>query len=376
MPKIYRYSNSSISEEMTELKRYDWADFARGLLMVLVFIYHSEVYYGNEHSYSWIFVPFFLTGFFFVSGFFFTKDINCVSFKVKLKQVIRGIIFPYFVFELLRAAPKVLMGRSDIVQLLIDFFLFRGGWFVISVGVMQLLYGLILDKKPSLKKVILGTVLFFVLGIGLCWIYDDSCPIRDYVIGNRLLFSYELPNRLPFCFNIAMLYCPFFALGIVGRIYEGKLLEICKIKHLIISLILYIALYCIIDHFLIGSNWNGATGTYHNLPLMVLYAIIGIWLVICISNVIKQIQPINFIGRYSILFLFMNGGSLLITSLLIQKNRLLNPAIYSSQLIVAILALMLACLAALLINRFFPLLRGDKDAFNRLSKRLGFSVSW
>lgn len=45
------------------IERKDWIDWARGVLMFLVFVYHSEVYYGDGHSWSWIFTPFFLTGF-------------------------------------------------------------------------------------------------------------------------------------------------------------------------------------------------------------------------------------------------------------------------------------------------------------------------
>ena len=61
------------------IERKDWIDWARGVLMFLVFVYHSEVYYGDGHSWSWIFTPFFLTGFFFISGNLFCKDINAVS---------------------------------------------------------------------------------------------------------------------------------------------------------------------------------------------------------------------------------------------------------------------------------------------------------
>lgn len=43
--------------------RMSWIDFAKGLLMILVFVYHSEVIYGNGKSWSWLFEMFFLTGF-------------------------------------------------------------------------------------------------------------------------------------------------------------------------------------------------------------------------------------------------------------------------------------------------------------------------
>ena len=119
---------------MTE--RFEWIDFSRGLLMALVFVYHSEVYYYHDHSYSWMFTPFFLTGFFFVSGFLFSKDIQNVSIKSKVKQIFRGLLIPYLIFESLLFIPKILTGRGSAYQLLGDVLLFRGSWFIIAIGVM------------------------------------------------------------------------------------------------------------------------------------------------------------------------------------------------------------------------------------------------
>lgn len=77
---------------MVASQRYDWADFMKGILMFLVILYHSEVYYGPGHTWSWVFEPFFLSGFFFISGYLFCKDIRNVSFISKLKQTFRAIV--------------------------------------------------------------------------------------------------------------------------------------------------------------------------------------------------------------------------------------------------------------------------------------------
>ena len=297
-------------------ERYDWADFARGLLMVLVFIYHSEVYYYDKHSWSWVFSPFFLTGFFFVSGFLFTRDIQSVSLLGKWKQVFRGLIFPYIVFETLMIVPKVITGRADYYQLLIDFFLFRGSWFIVAIGVMQLLYAVVLGKKASFSKLALWSFVFFIFGIILCSIYKNAFPYCELVKNNRILYSAELPNRLPFCLNFALLNCPYFALGIVCRQFKDRFLSYCGRKSLITSSFLYLLLYCIVDHSFIGSWWVGSMGTYNNLLLMIIYAIIGIWMICCYSTHIKLIRPINYIGKYSIVFLFLNGGGLVFMSLI------------------------------------------------------------
>lgn len=83
------------SKVLTERK--DWIDWTRGVLMFLVFVYHSEVYYGGGHTWSWTFTPFFLTGFFFISGYLFCKDIIAVSLVKKFKSVIKGILIPLYI---------------------------------------------------------------------------------------------------------------------------------------------------------------------------------------------------------------------------------------------------------------------------------------
>lgn len=81
--------------------------------MFLVVLYHSEVYYGFGHSWSWIFEPFFLSGFFFISGYFFTRDITKVDFMSKFKQVFRAIIVPYFIFRDCDGSPENSIGTFE-----------------------------------------------------------------------------------------------------------------------------------------------------------------------------------------------------------------------------------------------------------------------
>lgn len=356
--------------------RYDWIDFARGFLMIMVFIYHSEVYYYNEHTYSWMFVPFFLTGFFFVSGFLFTRNLNSVDFYSKVKQVFRGIVTPYLIFETLITFPKIVIGRVDSVQAIIDIILFRGSWFIIAVGVMQILYAFVLARWSTMKRLFIWSSVFFVLGLVLCSIYYPSSPFRETIVNNKILYSSDLPSRLPLCLNLALLNCPYFALGIYCRRHEFKLQELCKSKYLLHSTLLFVVLYIVVDHLYIGSYWNGASGTYHNLPLMILYSILGIWMVLCFSSSIKNIGIVNYIGRYSILFALMNGGGLVTASLIINKFGSFEPSNYWCQLLVALISIFVVYLASLLINRFIPIIRGDKASFNYWSKKFGLNIKW
>ena len=124
---------------------------------VLVILYHSEAYYGPGHTWSWVFEPFFLSGFFFVSGYLFCKDIQSVSFISKLKQTFRVIVVPYFIFVLLLAIPKVIIGHAALKQIVIDILMLRASWFVIAIAVMQLLFATVLKIKATISNPLDGS---------------------------------------------------------------------------------------------------------------------------------------------------------------------------------------------------------------------------
>lgn len=362
---------------MTKIKRYDWADFMRGLMMFLVVLYHSEVYYFNQHTWSWVFEPFFLTGFFFVSGYLFTKDIAKVSLEAKVKQVVRGILFPYFFFVFLLALPKVAVGHSQIHQLLIDIFTLRASWFVITIAGLQIIYALLLRFRPSNQSLILSTIVMFVIGYGFVLMYRD-CP--DWVTGNPWLHSAELPNRLPLCINLTLVQSPFFALGILYRKYEER------INHklgswgggylLTFSILFYVLGYIVFDHLYIHSSMCVVIDSYNNFWLVYVYAVSSIWALINISKCVKTWKPLNYIGKYSILFYFLNGGALTIVSALMRKLTFMDPGNYLNQIVVAILATALMFPCVWFINKYLPILSGNKDIFNKMSKRLGIKINW
>lgn len=86
--------------------RFDWIDLAKGMLMLMVFTYHSEVIYGNGHSWSYLFAPIRMSVFFFLSGYLFTRSIGTVSFRKKSMQVLRSVVIPYLAYMTIFFLPK------------------------------------------------------------------------------------------------------------------------------------------------------------------------------------------------------------------------------------------------------------------------------
>lgn len=340
--------------------------------MFMVILYHSEVYFGSGHSWSWIFQPVFLTGFFFISGYFFTNDISNVNLSDKFKQTVRSVIVPYLVFMSAFLLQKCLAGSTDVVQGIVDLIVFRASWFVIAIGGLQLSYALALKICPTLKSLMISTFIMFLAGYAMVLMYRD-CP--DWILDNPWLNSKELPSRLPFCLNIFCVQSPFFMLGILYRKYEF-FLEKYIVRGVAIGSLLYVMFYMWIDHGYIGSSMCVVIDEYNNILLMYSYAVIGIFTMVGISKYIQCIKPVNYIGKCSILFYFMNGMALTFVSRIIAHIPNIDNSCYWGQIAVAFIATGLMFPLAWFIGRYMPLLKGDKVSFNRLSKKIGLDVKW
>lgn len=216
----------------------------------------------------------------------------------------------------------------------------------------------------------------FLLGYVLVIIYRD---LPEWFVENPWLHSKELPNRLPACVNLAFVQSPFFALGMLYRHFEYRIPKylIWDKKYLMISLLLYIVMYIYIDHSYIGSSMCVAMNQYNNNILFIFFiGLLGIWALMCISFRIQNWKPINYIGRYSILFYFLNGGALTIVSPIMKKFAFLIPDNYFNQFLVAAIATAVMFPCVWFINKYLPILSGNKDSFNKLSKKLGLKIQW
>lgn len=304
-------------------KRKDWCDLARGFLMFFVFVFHSEVYYGDSHTWSWTFSPFFLTGFIFVSGYLFCSDLSKVSLSNKSLQVVRTIVVPYFFFMALFFLPKALFVLQDARQQAIDIVVFRASWFVVVIGVLQIVYAAILARKPSIKRMVYATGAMFAAGYLLVVMYRVR---PDFIYQNVWLESAQLPGKLPFCLNLALVISPFFMLGILYRRYEHRLRIPINGKTLVAVAALYGALWGA-DHLYVHSYAEFATDAYNNILLMFLYGMVGIVGVVVASKLVQRLPLVNYIGRHSLLFYYFNAVALTVLVRINDKLNILNGGV-------------------------------------------------
>lgn len=139
---------------------------------------------------------------------------------------------------------------------------------------------------------------------------------------------------------------------------------------MVVLLLIYVVLYLVIDHQYIGSSLSVVTDSYNNILLVFLYGIIGIVAIMELSKKIRYWKPLNYIGNYSILFYFLNGGALTILSAVMKRVPFMDSENYLNQIFVAILATALMFPCVWFINKYLPLLSGNKESFEKLAKQL------
>lgn len=286
--------------------------------MLLLFIYHSESYYDGGHSWSFIFQPFFLAGYFIISGYlaFNGKD---VSFSRKFKQVIRSLIIPYIIFTGGLILPKMFFYHNDVAVLLSDIALFRASWFVVVIAICQLLYAWMFSAKLEDRLIGIITLCLFIVG---CWSVLFYRDLPAWFTDSTLLNSDYLPNRMPFCINLALMSLPFFYLGILWRKFTGgQQIKPLSIMKLCVVFVLYLFIL-LIDNSVWHSSIYIVVHSYNNLMLVFLYAILGSFVLIELCRRLDRIPLINYIGRNSILFYFLNGISLRVTILIFKVLKL------------------------------------------------------
>lgn len=356
--------------------RMSWIDFAKGLLMILVFVYHSEVIYGNGHSWSWLFAMFFLTGFFTLSGYLFTADLDKVSFQRKALQTLRGIVIPYLIFTIVLLIPRLILVLDNPEQAIIDIVLFRASWFVNVIAMLTLLFsGVIILFKNRNMALHLITIASVIISYLFVILYRWQ---PEWVMEPMFWNSTILPNHMPFCINLTFMAAPFYSLGIYYRLYLERKYDCSTWGKCLIVWVLYFALM-FIDHATVSSSLVFAVNTMKNVPLVYLYSIIAIIGVVMFSKLIGEVKVVNYIGQNSIIFYFLNALMLRVVSLVVSNlslTEILAGGGIFSEVLVALLAVALTFPVVWTIKKHLPIVVGNKDSFNKLSRKLGWNINW
>ncbi len=145
---------------MAETKRLQWVDRVRGVLMLFILLFHTEVYYASHELIPYhIYVQDVLATFFFISGYLFQSD-TCFSLSHKLRSVFTRLLLPYFLFTLLMTPLKLLahgtaLTSDNVFASLCEIVQGQASWFIAALIVAELVLALFISISDTLVKPLL-----------------------------------------------------------------------------------------------------------------------------------------------------------------------------------------------------------------------------
>lgn len=274
-----------------------WIDIARGLGIFLVIFGHLTRY-GAPLS-NWIF-SFHMPLFFFLSGCVY-KYKEEESAKNQYRKIFYDLIVPYLLICIVGLIISLLIPNFrpvSIGKVLIESLYFVQPemlhvgqiWFLFCLAVVQFFFILIKRKKIKKRNETIIIFISFILAFFIGYVY------RHYLTGVAI-FGHRL-IRLPFKIDSALM--GLFFLG-----YESMRTEIFKnifATKVIIKIVVIIT--SLVMNVVFGVYLNGSTNLaenyYHNPFFFLLSSFSGIFMIIMISSLIKQLALIEFYGINSL----------------------------------------------------------------------------
>lgn len=352
-----------MKSDILPVKRKQWVDYVRGISMLLVILYHAEyIYPVASFDICRLFSSFFLASFFIISGYLFTSDYKTFSLGKKLKSIFRGIVWPYLVFTLIIWIPKAFFNGTTVLQGLRDIALGWASWFVVALAVGELMFALCLKYTKNLKIIIAFAVFSLFIGYIIKEIY---------------------PMRLPYYIDRAFIVIVFLVIGFLYRIYEDKIHQLIKINYYsFLSFLLLYALLEYLDYKYLHIADNFHTLEYNHYLLFYIYAVVGTMMVILFARVVSTSRFLCFVGQNSLVFYFLNSGGMKLLTLPINKLLACLPENIVGNLgglkIILLVVCVCMCITPIvwLIERYCPIIIGDKASFNTLAKKLHMKISF
>lgn len=312
------------------MNRIGWIDFLRGLSMMLILVFHTEVYY-KEYDVTpyYIYVTNAIILFYFISGYLFYRP-ESFNLKKKLNAITRSLLFPYFIFTSLIAVPKLLVRQEaiNLQEIVINILLGRASWFIAALIVGELFFALLLTKTRG----------------KITWLLTDAiaCLIIYYVIPFNQHNYWQWQD--------ALLAVTFLSAGYIYHQYDNHFNTINKPLYSLIFLLILI----IIKVYEYHVNLPMRNIAVENVPLFLADCIVWLMLVISIIRYIPRCKMIEWTGRHCIIYYFLCGGCPLIISIFFNKIGLPYNNYLYRYLLALIAVYLLATTLTYLIYKYIP----------------------
>ena len=310
--------------------RIEWIDFLRGVFMVMILVFHTEVYY-KEYSVTpyYIYVTNAIILFYFLSGYLFHRN-RPFNLKAKLASIVKSLLFPYFVFTLLISIAKLLFlkeGRGW-SEMFISIISGRASWFIAALIVAEVLFSVLLFISKG-KQWWLSTVAL------LCLIIYYLIPFNQHNYWQ---------------WQDALLAVTFLYAGYTYHQYEDVINRIHKPLY---SLLLFLILILIkVYEYHVDLPMRNIS--VECAPLFLCDALVTILFVIGLIRLIPRCHLIEWTGRHCIVYYFLCGGCPLIASRVLVRFGIDYDGMFLRFILALILTYALNTCLTWIIFRYFP----------------------
>lgn len=313
----------------------------RGICMLLVILHHS----GAPDEYQKFLSPFFLSGFFFISGYLFDNPYKTFNWKLKLIRIFESLIIPYFLYWII--TYFIVAGYTEVYQ--------KGNYNIILPFLKEILLGSKLWFMSALisSEIVLTFILLFVKKRNITLLTIAACFIGLWFF--TPLSEYGM--FYPWYANCACISIVFMICGILFR----RMHLLRKNKILYSSVVLYILLYIIdlaynVTHFMFATNY------FNNILLFIIYAIIGIVGLACISQkYIPSNRILNYYGKNSLLVYFFCNQ---IITVCFKATSSFTINWYLKSLLITVIVCIIIPLPIYVSHKLLPWMSGS---FNKIS---------
>ena len=318
------------------MNRIGWIDSLRGLSMMLILVFHTEVYY-KEYNYTpyYIYTTNAIILFYFISGYLFYRP-ESFSLKKKLNAIARSLLFPYFIFTSLIAVPKLLVRQEaiNLQEIVINILTGRASWFIAALIVGELFFALLLTKTRG--KII--------------WLLTDAiaCLIIYYVIPFNQHNYWQWQD--------ALLSVTFLSAGYIYHQYDNHFNIINKPLY---SSILLLILF-LIKVYEYDVNLPMRNIAVENALLFLIDAIIWLLFIISIIKYIPHCRLVEWIGKHCIVYYFLCGGVPLTVSLLLNKIGFSYDGYLYRFLMALIIVYIIITSLTWFVYRYIPFITGKR----------------
>ena len=318
------------------MQRVGWIDFLRGISMIAILIFHTEVYY-KEYDVTpyYIYTTNAIVLFYFISGYLFYRQ-GELDYMKKILSIVKSLVIPYFIFTTLIAIPKALLRQESIdwTETVSNILSGRASWFIAALIIGEVFFTtlLLIKRRKTLWLSIAAA----------------ACLITYYIVPFNQHNYWQWQD--------ALLAVTFLYTGYLYHQYKDFFHTINK--PLYSSLLLLILILIKVYEYHVDLPMRNIA--IESAPLFLADAMVWLLLVVSMINYIPHVRMIKWTGQHCIVYYFLCGGCPLIVSMLMNKTGFGYDGYFYRFLIAFLLCYSLATVITAGIYRYIPFILGRK----------------